>query len=144
MTNSVNDPCIQQLSQLFLYEGFKWRMYFPQFFLKWLDPFFDCNHMLDYSRVVCFQIIVCPREHISVLFEQADKGLPLLLCETCIKIDELQILFCSQVYLFVHHGGTMGFAIPWPLKAVFHVIELLERYHTLGDEVSFFVINCIL
>jgi len=93
--NFVYDMCIQQLSKLFLYERFKWRMYFPQLMLIWIDPFFNRDDALDDPCVISFQIIIRPHEHISVLFEKIDKGLPLLLCETCTKIDELRIFFCS-------------------------------------------------
>ena len=116
-------------------------MYFSQLLLKWLNPFFDQNHMLDYSCVVCFQIIVCPCKHIFLLFEKVEKCLPLLQCATRTEIRKLQILFHSQVDMFMRHGGTMGFYVPWPLKVVLQVIEHFERYHTLGYEVAFLVIS---
>ena len=47
----------------------------------------------------------------------------------------------SQVDQFVHHGRVVGFVVPWPMKAVLQVIEFLERYHTLGDEVAFLAIS---
>lgn len=88
-----------------------------------------------------FQIIVRPREHILVLFEQVDKGLSLLLCATCAKISELWILLCSQVYQFMHHVGTVGLFVPWPLEAFLQVVNLLQRCHTLHDKVAFPVTN---
>ena len=55
MTNFINDSCIRQLVQLFRYEGFKWWMDFPWLPLKWLNRFFDWNHMLDYSMWYVFR-----------------------------------------------------------------------------------------
>ena len=64
-----------------------------------------------------------------------------MLHATCTEIDKLQIFFCSQVYMFVRHGGVVGFSVPWPLKAVLQIIYLFQRYHTLGDEVPFLIIS---
>ena len=36
----------------------------------------------------------------------------------------------------------MVFVFPWPLKEFLQVIELFERYQTLGDEVAFLVMSC--
>lgn len=95
MMNFVYDPCIQQFSKLFLYDGFKRRIYFSQLLLIWLDPFLDRDDMLDDPCVIFFQIIIHPCEHISILFEQEDEGLSFLLCTTCTKVDKFRILFCS-------------------------------------------------
>ena len=101
-------------------------MYFPQLLLIWLDPFFERNDVLDYLHVIGFQIIVRPCKNIFVLFEKVDKGLQLLRCQTCIEIDELWILFYSKVDQFGHHGGTVGFVVPWPLKSFLQVIDIFQ------------------
>ena len=108
-------------------------MYFPHLLLKRIGPFLDWNDKLDYSRVVCFQIIICPCEHIPILFKQADKGLLLLLCATHTEIDELQIFFSSHVNEFVHHGKAMSFVVPWCLETFLQVIELFQSFHTLRE-----------
>lgn len=122
MMNLIYDPCIQQFIKIFLYEGFKWRMYLSQLFLIWLDSFLDWDDMLDDPCVISFQVIIHPCEHISVLFEQADEGMSFFLCTRCAKINKLWILFCSQVYQFVPHGGNMGLAVSWPLESLLQVI----------------------
>lgn len=101
-------------------------MDFSELLLKRLDPLLDQNDVLDYSRFIRFQVIICSCEYITVLSEQADKRFPLFWCATLTKIYKLQISFCSQVNLFMHQYRTMDFGVPGSFEVVLQMIKLLE------------------
>lgn len=83
-------------------------MCFNNIWLQCLGSSFTWNLALDYSCVVCTQVVICPHRHILVLFDQVLKSLSLLRCAICIETNYLQIMIDSQVALFIRSGGPMG------------------------------------
>lgn len=105
--------------------------------LQWLVSSFTWNPVLNFSHIVCTQVIIYLCRSIPVLFTQAVKDLSLLRYVACIEIGYLQIMIGFQVTLYVRSGGPVGPTISRPLTEILQTIDLVEGNPSFGSEVTF-------